>query len=387
MKARTMQRSLLLITLALGACGGSGGGSSSGGGHTGPMPPQQEGPAISGLVTGPNASTPIPSAAVWLPNTSQLRMQGLAAPTVTNPGACNPPDNTPYWTCTDAEGRFSLPYGELQGEVELHIRKGSWNSRQTVTLSGADVPLSPLSLGMPRIAVVEGHYDHVEHLLAKMGLGELEVHPYVSGQSRLKAGTERFDILSAAELEEKVALDRLTEYDLLYLNCGIESHVFQPGEDQSLEQLRRFVQQGGTLYATDWELKVIRAAFPDALTSDEGWEGQLDQLIGTVDYPELADWLAAVPCDSGQCVSAQGDITLYHFLSGWRWGVPNPTLQPSTLVKADVDQLAQAPMTWSFRHGQGRVIFSAYHTADDHTHASDYLPQERILEYLFYHDH
>lgn len=175
---------------------------------------------------------------------------------------------------------------------------------------------------------------------------------------------------------------RLFSYDIVYVNCGADL----PDNANWQSILQQFVAEGGVLYATDWASEWVEAFNGDvapALTSGE----TLDTLNATVVDAALANWLGNVTCAGGDCLNGNS-VTLAGFLGGWHLLKPLDETNVTPLVRADVAAHGfpgetQALMTYQFSHGDGQVIYSAYHT-EPMSHADGYLPQERILEYLFF---
>ncbi len=216
----------------------------------------------------------------------------------------------------------------------------------------------------------------------------------LSGGDGLELGTETFDLYdgngvlpaSYPDVTELFASQdgqpRLFGYDIVYVNCGADL----PDNVNWQTILQQFVAEGGVLYATDWASEWVEAFHGDvapALTSGD----TLETLNATVVDVALADWLANVTCAGGDCINGTA-VTLAGFLSGWHLLKPLDETSVTPLVRADVAAYGfpgetSALMTYQFSHGDGQVIYSSYHT-EPLSHADGYLPQERILEYLFF---
>jgi len=88
------------------------------------------------------------------------------------------------------------------------------------------------------IAVVRGTYDHVEWVLAALGLPFIELEPH--------------------QLQEV----RLRPEQLLVINC--------PGHIGPADRVRSFVEAGGSLFTTDWALRhVLEPAFPGVVAYND----------------------------------------------------------------------------------------------------------------------
>ena len=216
----------------------------------------------------------------------------------------------------------------------------------------------------------------------------------LSGGDGLELGTETFDLYdgngvlpaSYPDVTELFASQdgqpRLFGYDIVYVNCGADL----PDNVNWQTILQQFVAEGGVLYATDWASEWVEAFHGDvapALTSGD----TLETLNATVVDATLADWLTNVTCAGGDCIDGTA-VTLAGFLPGWHLLKPLDETSVTPLVRADVAAYGfpgetSALMTYQFSHGDGQVIYSSYHT-EPLSHTDGYLPQERILEYLFF---
>jgi len=110
----------------------------------------------------------------------------------------------------------------------------------------------------------------------------------------------------------------------------------------------------------------------------------------------LKEWLKVVSCvDSfGNPVScidpATERVHIEGFLGGWAvmdgahagkagdvkfWVRGNVSFNGGSGIK---------PLTVTFRHGSGKVLYTSYHTEASYYSSSGLLPQERILQYLVF---
>jgi hypothetical protein len=108
---------------------------------------------------------------------------------------------------------------------------GARTTRQRIA---RETPLDHEALQQVRssdIVVVRGTYDHVEWVLAALGLPFVEVEPHRLPEIELRCE------------------------QLLVVNC--------PGHIGPVDRVRRFVEAGGSLFTTDWALRhVLEPAFP-----------------------------------------------------------------------------------------------------------------------------
>ena len=209
-------------------------------------------------------------------------------------------------------------------------------------------------------------------------------------------GTETFDLYDgdnslfgqdypsvSALFEMHEGQPRIFSYDIVYVNCG----AIAPGPNEQTI-LAQYVAEGGVLYATDLASDWV-AAIPGKVEPVQGTGLDMtgNTLPATVVDAPLASWLANVNCIDGACVDDTG-IDLIGFASGWHLLTPEGDSNPTILTRADVSQAGfpgetDAALTFLLSHGEGQIIYSSYHTAEG-TALDGYLPQERILEYLFF---
>jgi hypothetical protein len=168
----------------------------------------------------------------------------------------------PVATTTDVDGRFRLE-GVPAGAQTLHVRKGSFASTRAIV-----VPVDG-TLAIPEdecelddalaIAVVTGRNDDVGTILEQIGVDAASITTY--GGTGTGWG---------AELLED--WETLSQYDIVFVNCGangIDDYFFLGlfttvvDSPTAIENLRRFVDEGGSVYASDEAYDLIERAWPD----------------------------------------------------------------------------------------------------------------------------
>src|SRR5262249_52922228 len=94
----------------------------------------------------------------------------------------------------------------------------------------------------------------------------------------------RYQSVPMRELHDSKALDA---FDVLFLTCSSEDN-----EDSLVaSNIRRFVGNGGTLYASDWRYTLVAMAFPDMVSKRKTSEGKDQQLAADVLDAGLQDAL------------------------------------------------------------------------------------------------
>lgn len=214
----------------------------------------QPGPCgdVVGKICGLGGAGPVPGATVWAQTPS-----GRVAATTNEQGdfvlTCVPP-----------------------GTQTITAESGSWSTSFTVTVFDGQITTVPgqqcLNPQSARVAVVWGQWDQIENILNQLNV------PYTF-----------YDENQASSFFSSPPL--LAQYDIIFLNCGFpESNVVVgPG----LQNLRDFVTNGGSLYASDYAYDAIEVTFPSFVdfrgddnqrNAAEGgtWSGALDVVEATL---------------------------------------------------------------------------------------------------------
>ena len=174
------------------------------------------------------------------------------------------------------------------------------------------------------IVVVQGSYDHVELVLDALGLPYGTVQPH------------------------DLARLRLRPEQLVVVNCP--GHV---GTDGVLV-LRRFVEEGGSLFTTDWALRhVIEPAFPGVLAYN--------------DRPTADDVVRIEVVDAGNrflagVLDGRDDPQWWLEGSSYPIRVLAPERVEVLLTSREMgEKYGEAPVAVLFRHGEGEVFHMTSH--------------------------
>lgn len=188
-------------------------------------------------------------------------------------------------------------------------------------------------------------------------------------------------------LDELLAPERLGQFDIVFVTCSGYSDtwlatksdetlrggsVYAPNEetfDRAKQSLRKFVEDGGTLYASDLHLPLVVRCFPEFRDRSLDARGApqtvtasvvdpaLRQMIGgTIDLKfDQPDWRPAA-------LSGQG---LQVFLEG-------------TFATSD-GKRTSAPLLVRFAHGKGTVIFTSFHNEKQNSEQ-----EKKLLQFLVF---
>lgn len=167
--------------------------------------------------------------------------------------------------------------------------------------------------------------------------------------------------------------DAIKNAKTIFINCSSDS--LDQGSNIG-DSLRRFVDQGGTLYASDWAYTYIETSFPGylAFLSPDPLDGQSGTITATVLDQGLRNYLFGA--------STTTTINIDYDLSAW--AVIDQTLRSDVkvLMTGDVPLfdgliLPNHPLAVTFPYGQGRVVYTTFH---NEAQQSDL--EKRLLEYL-----
>lgn len=264
-------------------------------------------------------------------------------------------------TRTDSGGRYTLE-DVPPGTWTIQVEKGSFSASFEVEVpeSGGvyelseDTCLDPDSVSL---AVISGEYDHVESIVASLGL-DFELYGDTGGLRSL--------------LQDP---DLLASYDVLFLNCSDYRSLEKDLETDS-RVLAQFVEAGGSVYASDWASLVVEATWPelvDLYGNDEVFENTAvgasarieAQVVDTImAYAvgsttaeivfDLDAWVVPLAAGAGVDVLVQGTV---------------PTF---TSTEPDVPLAVRA-------EPGGRLIFTTFHNEQQLTEDMEAALKEIIL--------
>ncbi|MEZ4318692.1 MAG: carboxypeptidase-like regulatory domain-containing protein [Myxococcota bacterium] len=271
-------------------------------------------------------------------------------------------------TLTDGNGWFIVD-GIPTGTVDVVITKGSFLTVfQVDVVEGqiADLPQEEcIEQGDVSIAVLTGAYDHIQEILGHVGLAYDEIN----------------GVQAASSLSLLRDPNRMAQYDVLFFNCGM-SDAWLDHDTEVAQNLRTFVENGGSIYASDWSYYLVEASFRDqnsfagndfepgsAYVGATGTvqanvlDPSMQQLLGSnqavINY-DLDSWAAMVSADNATTL-IEGP---YEYYTGDFWGGTETRF---------------APLASRFQYGQGTVIYTSFHNEQQTTFDMDLLLQDIVL--------
>lgn len=229
-----------------------------------------------------------------------------------------------------------------------------------------------------RYLVVQGTFDKIEQVLSRMGLNNVDLLEGVPADPSELWSTAAFS-----------NYETLSNYDAVFVNCGISETDLVLGLNTAVkENLRRYIQEGGSLYVSDWAYDLVEAVWPERIdflsddTENSAAEhGEDGVYAADVLEPGLAEYVGAGRVDIG--FNFGNFAIVSQVLSG-----------VTTYLRADVgyrvnggvSTLTDVPVTVGFSDGAGRVIFTSFHQESDDAGNTEILdgPEDLVLRYLIF---
>jgi hypothetical protein len=264
---------------------------------------------------------------------------------------------------TDADGYFTITDLPL-GAHTVVVEKGSFRASFDVVLNqGGLTELAEeecLEAEHLEVAVITGEYDHIGSILARMGVDFDAVDGVYSD--------DYIDFLTDPE--------RMAGYDLIFLNCGIADGWLSRKEEIG-GNLARFVEDGGSMYASDWAYYFFEVAFPSAVD----FHGE-DDMYGAAFLGDVGNIQAQVLDANMMAVLGGNRADLSYDLGAWV--VPVSTLSTvQVMVQGDarlyIGGVQQsAPLAVKLQRG-GTALFPTFHNEQQITLDMAALLEEIVL--------
>ena len=119
-------------------------------------------------------------------------------------------------------------------------------------------------------------------------------------------------------------------------------------------------------------LSSVAAANDDCGTPSGTGSLNSDDSVNVCDF--LSSWAVMVGVEDGS------DATNY--IQGAAWFVSEGATTTNAAGATVTSGTTEIPLSVGFTSGTGNVLYTSYHTNDSSTPTTEFLPQERVLQYL-----
>ena len=164
-----------------------------------------------------------------------------------------------------------------------------------------------------------------------------------------------FDVIGSADFN---SFERLSQYHAVFINCGSHDAV-------NPQVLRRFVYEGGVVYASDLAGNAVGPAFPGMFSFSTDVSSQ------TVNN-------AAITHTSLATHMGRTHMNIVFDLSGWAV-ITNLSPNATVYIRDNVSGHGDRPLAFSFDYGRGRVFFTSFHN-----HVQATTDMVNFIEYLVF---
>lgn len=271
---------------------------------------------------------------------------------------------TTFATETALDGQFVLR-GLPPGSYELSVKKGAFSTKVSITTEANKTSKLGAPLCTPSnipIAVVSGNFDATQKVLTRLKFSNLTIYKGYIAHNDIKDMPANFDGNWVSHLLDG-ASPGIFQYRIVVFNSGLETEqlgdIGSVARNQRLQTLRRYVQEGGRVYLSDWAYELIAGGF-----------GSPIDFYGNDDVPDTVH-NAGIQTLEGARIA---DTHLQQLLGGDR--VDLEISSPDTVVindvqddatvymTADIDlsvngnTVTNSPLLVSFPIGSGNVVYT-----------------------------
>lgn len=265
------------------------------------------------------------------------------------------PQNYDY---TDSEGFFQienpptgnqilvLESGSFRTEINIEVKE---NEENIVSTKDNPIKFGKETVSPVKMAVVYGSFDEIQALLDSIGFPQIS-SPDVDSTGYVLYNYYTDILYNPAEL---------AKFDILFLNCS--SYETFRTDSTAITNLKNYVQNGGSLYASDWAYDAVETTFPDYID----FYGE-DNIAGAAKVGMAESNVEADVMDD-RLKEALGKDKIYVNFNLDAWVViENVSSQTQVWVKADSihtysETLYNKPLMVRFGYGNGQVIYTSFH--------------------------
>ena len=267
---------------------------------------------VTGLVTAANGVTPIGDALVEIET----------APVPSASRASAVPS-----TRTAANGTYTLA-NVPSGPQVIVVTRGAFQAKVNVNVQANQSVAAPKAqlVSTGRLAFVKGLFDSIESIVqGVLGNPIEEIQASQLGSSAVTSA-----------------------YRMIFLNCGLDTDPLF-NNPNVVTNLKAFLQNGGTIYASDWAADYVNKLFP----------GVTFELTG-----DAQSTTATIVDASLQAFLGKSTVSIVYDLGSWANLLTTPA-NATVLLRANYtaggNQLTNRPIAFSLPQGAGRLVFTTFH--------------------------
>lgn len=308
------------------------------------------------------------------------------------------PESSLASTCTRADGSYDLDIETDAKELVIKFEKGAFTAEQKITLQNTGssqagvTELSDTVLqSVPKMVVIEGSYDSIELILARLGLASIDAETGEITESEFDLWDSTDKLFADNNNDGKADI---YDYEIVFFNCG-QNGLSWLMDDGKRQILKDYINTGGRIYVSDQAYDIVEQTFPeyiDFFGSDDTPTNQPEELYSANEgedgitiqsniEPRLKSWLEGVTCAQGSCLNADGTVTIKGFAGGWaRMNSVNNSKNVDIYVSGQDSDLSLRPLTVAFNYGKGRVTYTSYHNEEGGSYCYDALNEEEFNE-------
>ena len=278
-------------------------------------------------------------------------------------------------TITDIDGYFKLE-GVPEGAQTVEVEKGSFTTTIEVMISANEVLELATSecVGNVDIAVVTGQYDNIQSILNRLNIPFDEFSGYWNWEEEdVSAPTEHLELMRDPA--------RMASFDIIFFNCGMEdTWTLEP---DIIQNLKDYVTNGGSIYASDQAYYVLEGTFPEAAdfvgNDEEQWSanmGTMGHVQGEIVSGALKGVLGKDSADINYDLDAWASVEA----AGEAETLISGTFQYMDMNSDDFSmQTNTGPLAVRHTVGDGVVLFTTFHNEPQLTEDMDNLLKEFVL--------
>jgi hypothetical protein len=283
---------------------------------------------------------------------------------------------------SDASGYYLLE-GVPAGPQTIHIERGSYRHEFEIAvapgalndLTGQDYKLCFTSRAA-RLAVITGDWDNIESLIDRLGL-DADIYRLYGSMEDDWASGQAVRLLSD--------LNAMKQYDILLVDCGAHHDSLAAGTPIVDQNIRRFVEDGGSLYLSDFAYIYGERVWPGAIdyygdNETASWNSP-DQSQGPIvlNSAHLTGvvWDADLKAYLGNPASIPVDLGLSPLVSAVGGAATTQMHVVAMIPQFETNQ----PLILSYRPTptSGRVIYTTFHNTEQ-----DMEQMQKVLQYLMF---